>query len=342
MKSLRVIELVHETLVPPEALLSPEARLKAPYKTEYDIYHNLKAMGHQVRVVGVYDDLKVIRNAIEEFKPHIVFNLLEEFAGEAIFDQNVVSYLELMKAPYTGCNPRGLMLARDKALTKEILTYHRIKVPKFAVFPRHRPINRPKALEFPLIVKCLSEEASLGISLASIVDSDEKLKERVMYLHKTYNADVIAETFIQGREFYVGVMGNYRLETMPVWELSFQKDTPPASQFATSKVKFSESYRKEKKIKYGPAESLEPQLETAIQNTCKRVYKALKLSGYARIDLRVNANNEIYVIEANPNPDIACDEEFSESAMLKGIRYSELLSKIISLGQSWLPQQVSS
>lgn len=321
--------------MPTDELLSPEKRLKSPAKTEYDIYHNLKAAGHEVNVVGVYDDLKIIKSAIRDFAPHVVFNLLEEFAGEAIYDQNVVSFLELMKTPYTGCNPRGLMLARDKALTKEILTYHRIKVPKFAVFPRFRPIKRPKDLQFPLIVKCLNEEASLGISQASLVDSDLKLKERVEFLHKTYGTDVIAESYIIGREFYVGVMGNYRLETFPVWELSFAASSAQETKFATSRVKFSESYRKENKIRYGAADNLPSHLETKIANTCKRVYRALKLSGYARIDLRVTEDEDIFVIEANPNPDIAFDEEFSESAEKYGLRYSELLSRIISLGLSW-------
>ncbi len=321
--------------MPTEELLTPEKRLNSPAKTEYDIYHNLHALGHDVRVVGVYDDLKKIKSAINEFQPHIVFNLLEEFAGEAIYDQNVVSFLELMRTPYTGCNPRGLILARDKALTKEILSYHRIKVPKFAVFPRYRPIRRPKDLPFPLIVKCLNEEASLGISQASLVDTDAKLKERVEFLHKTYGTDVIVESYITGREFYVGVMGNYRLETLPIWELRFSTGAGAQVRFATSRVKFNQSYRDENKISYGAAQNLPSHLETDISNTCKRVYRALKLSGYARIDLRVTENEEIFVIEANPNPDIAFDEEFVESAYKRGLKYGELLNRIISLGLSW-------
>jgi D-alanine-D-alanine ligase len=331
MKSQRVMLLVHDRLQPVTRLLSPEERLASPFKTEYDILHNLRAQGHQVLVVGVSDDLKVIRQGIEDFKPHVVFNLLEEFAGEAIYDQNVVSYLELMRMRYTGCNPRGLILARDKALTKEILAYHRIKVPRHAVFPKFRPIKRNKELEFPLIVKCLSEEASLGISQASVVDNDQKLRERVEYLHKTYHVDVIAESFVQGREFYVGVIGNYRLETLPIWELRFDKDSDPDSKFATTRVKFNETYRKQHKIEYGQAVGLTKEETARIQEVCKRVYRHIKLSGYARIDLRMTPKGEIYVIEANPNPDIAIDEEFAESAYAAGYSYGELLDKILSL-----------
>lgn len=335
MKSLRVLQLVHESLLPTDELLTHEKRAKSAFKTEYDIYHSLKALKHEVHLVGVYDDLKKIKSTINEFHPHIVFNLLEEFAGEAIYDQNVVSFLELLKMPYTGCNPRGLMLARDKALTKEILSYHRIKVPKFAVFPRFRPVRRPKDLEFPLIVKCLNEEASLGISQASVVDSDFKLKERVEFLHSTYSTDVIAESFIVGREFYVGMLGNYRIETLPIWELSFSDKSSEEARFATSRVKFSELYRNENNITYAAAEGITPQLETKIYNTCKRVYRALKLSGYARIDLRVTDGGDVFVIEANPNPDIAVDEEFSESAFKKGYEYGALLNRFISLGLGW-------
>lgn len=331
MKPQRVMLLVHDRLQPTKKLLTPEERIASPAKTEYDIYHNLSALGHQVLVVGVSDDLKVIRQAIEEFKPHVAFNLLEEFAGEAIYDQNVVSYLELMRVPYTGCNPRGLILARDKALTKEILAYHRIKVPKHAVYPKFRPIRRPKDLEFPLIVKCLSEEASLGISQASVVDTDQKLKERVEYLHNTYHVDVIAESFIQGREFYIGVLGNYRLQPLPIWELRFDKDSDPETKFATTRVKFNEGYRKQHRIEYGQAQGLSKDEVAKIHDVCKKVYRHIKLSGYARIDIRMTAAGDIYVIEANPNPDIAADEEFSESAYAAGYSYGKLLNKILSL-----------
>lgn len=331
MKSQRVMLLVHQSLKPAEALLSPQDRLASAAKTEYDIYHNLKALGHDVQVVGVYDDLKVIRTAIETFKPTVAFNLLEEFAGEAIYDQNVVSYLELMRVKYTGCNPRGLILARDKGLTKEILAYHRIKVPRHAVFPKFRPIRRPRDLEFPLIVKCLSEEASLGISQASVVDNDTKFKERIEYLHQTYHVDVIAESFIEGREFYVGVLGNERLETLSIWELSFGSEARPESKFATTRVKFNEDYRKQHKIEYGKAKGLAPEIERRIAEVCKRTYRHIKLSGYARIDLRMTADGQIYVIEANPNPDVAADEEFAESAYASGYSYGELLTKILKL-----------
>lgn len=333
MKKLRVLVILHTDLVPPE---NPEKKdlLEAPWITEYDVVSTLKKMGHEVQTCGVYSDLKVIRDQITEFKPHIVYNLLEEFDGEALFDQNVVSYLELLRTPYTGNNPRGLILARDKGLTKKILQYHRIKSAAFHAFPKNKKVKLPKNLKFPKIVKCLFEEASFGISKSSIVHNEEKLLERIQYVHEKLSADCIVEDFIEGREFYVGVMGNYRLKTLPVWELKFEKVDNPEKAIYTTKAKFNTKYRKENGIKTQKAD-ITPEQEKKIQNICRRAYKALNLNGYARIDLRMNNEGEVFILEANPNPDIASDDEFALSAGHEGIKYPELLSKILSLGISF-------
>ena len=203
MKRLRVLVLMHKDLVPPEQLNGQDVEAAA-WKTEYDVVSTLRKLGHDVRALGVKSDLEVIRAAVEDWKPHIAFNLLEEFDGRAVYDQNVVSYLELMRIPYTGCNPRGLMLARDKALAKQVMSYHRIPYPEFMVVPLHRMVRRPKYLPFPLIVKSISEEASLGISQASIVDDDEKLRERVAFIHENVGTGALVERYIEGRELYVG------------------------------------------------------------------------------------------------------------------------------------------
>ena len=168
---LRVLALVHRHLIPPETIPEGTDLVSAPWRTEYDVATTLRAMGHEVQVLAVHDDLGDIRRAATEWKPHIAFNLLEGFDDVAIFDQNVVSHLELLKLPYTGCNPRGLLLARDKSLSKKLLAYHRIPVPEFEVFRIGRPIRRPKRLPFPLIVKSLTQEASIGISQASVVET---------------------------------------------------------------------------------------------------------------------------------------------------------------------------
>ena len=194
----------------------------APWRTEYDVISTLTAPW-ATRCRRSASTTTSARSAASptEWKPHIAFNLLEGFDDITIFDQNVVSHLELLKLPYTGCNPRGLLLARDKSLSKKLLAYHRIPVPEFEVFRIGRPIRRPKRLPFPLIVKSLTQEASIGISQASVVDSDEKLKERVAFIHESIGTAAIVEQYIEGRELYVGILGNQTLQALPVWELFF-------------------------------------------------------------------------------------------------------------------------
>ena len=215
------------------------------------------------RPLGVHDDLGDIRRSVADWKPHIAFNLLEGFDDVTIFDQNVVSYLELLKLSYTGCNPRGLLLARDKSLSKKLLAYHRIPVPEFEVFRIGRPIRRPKRLPFPLIVKSLTQEASIGISQASVVDSDEKLKERVLFIHESIGTTALAEQYIEGRELYVGILGNQTLQALPVWELFFTNMPEGSKRIATDRVKWSVKYQKKYGIDSGPARDLPETLNRA-------------------------------------------------------------------------------
>jgi len=332
MKKLRILALMDKDLVPPDTIEGLTEEEIEPWKMEYDVVATLHNMGHEVYSLGVKDELGIIRTNIDEFKPHIVFNLLEEFAGEAIYDQNVVSYLELHRMPYTGCNPRGMMLARDKALSKQILSFHRIRVPNFAVFQRGRAIKRPRRLEFPLIVKSLNEEASLGISQASIVDDEDKLKERVLFVHERIGTDAIAEQYIEGRELYVGIIGNYRLQLFPAWELLFTKMPDDVPRIATAKVKWDLKYQKKMGIKTQAAKDLSPEIQQYIQKLCKRIYRYLGLSGYARMDLRMTPEDKLYVLEANPNPQLAYGEDFAESAEAAGLSYEALIQRIVNLG----------
>lgn len=235
MKPLRVLVLVHEDLVPPDTVEGVDLTT-AGWRTEYEVVHTLRELGHEVRPLGVQHELAVVRQVVDEWKPHIAFNLLEEFSGVAIYDQNVVSYLELLKVPYTGCNPRGLMLARDKGLAKKILYYHRIPIPEFITVPLGRSVKRPKELAFPLIVNSVSEEASLGISQASIVEDDDKLQERVKFIHQSLGTGALVERYIEGREVYVGVMGHHRLQVFPVWELDMSRLPDEAKKIATARV----------------------------------------------------------------------------------------------------------
>jgi D-alanine-D-alanine ligase len=336
-KKLRVMALVEKSLVPPDSIegLSPDDI--EPFKTEYDVVSTLRKCGHEVQPLGISNDLGVIRQAIEEQKPHVVFNLLEEFAGEAVYDQNVVSYLELLRLPYTGCSPRGLMLARDKGLSKQVMAYHRIRVPECAVFTRGRAIRRPKRLQFPLFIKSLNEEASLGISQASLVEDDDRFVERVKFIHDRVGTDAIAERYIGGRELYVGIMGNHRLEVFPIWELLFTKMPEDGPRFATAKVKWDRKYQEKWGIKSESAKDLPAGTAELIHRVSKRIYRCLGLTGYARIDMRLTAEGELYVLEANPNPQLALGEDFAESAKAAGISYDQLLQRIVNLGLNRAP-----
>jgi D-alanine-D-alanine ligase len=337
VRVLRVLVLMHDYMVPPDDL-SGLNLLEMPWKTEHDIIVTLGEMGHEVRKVGVGDDLSIVRRTVEEWKPHIVFNLMEAFHELGTFDHNVVSYLELLRVPYTGCNPRGLMLARDKALSKTILHYHRIPVPEFGVVHLGRKARRPKRLPFPVIVKSLTQEGSTGISQASVVADEAKFQERVKFIHESIGTDAIFERYIEGRELYVGIIGNQRLTVFPVWELHFTKRGDEVHRIATDRVKWSTKYQRKYGIKTHAAK-LPDDVATKIQYLCKRVYRALDLSGYARIDLRMDDGGRAYVIEANPNPQLAYGEDLAESAERAGVSYEQLLQRILLTGLQWRPER---
>ncbi len=338
---MRILALVHRHLIPPASVDAGTDITSEPWRTEYDVISTLTAMGHEVRALGVHDDLGEIRRLATEWKPHIAFNLLEGFDDITVFDQNVVSHLELLKLAYTGCNPRGMLLARDKSLSKKLLAYHRIPMPEFEVFRIGRAIRRAKRLSFPLMVKSLTQEASIGISQASVVDSDEKLKERVTFIHESIRTAAIVEQYIEGRELYVGVLGNQLLQALPVWELFFTNMPDGAKRIATDRVKWSVKYQKKYGIDSGPARELADAKSEQLQHLCKRAYRALELSGYARIDLRLDEAGNPWVIEANPNPQIARGEDFAASAEKAGISYETVLQRIINLGLRWQPESVA-
>jgi D-alanine-D-alanine ligase len=337
VKKVRVLALVHDHLVPPDDTTGIDV-LEAEWKMEYDVIETLREQGHEVRVLGVHDDLTGIRPAAGFFEPHIILNLMEAFAGVTTFDQNVVSYLELLRLRYTGCNPRGLILARDKALSKKLLAYHRIPVPDFCVMRYGRKPVLTKKMRFPLIVKSLFFEASAGISQASVVEDEDQLARRVQFIHESLGTAAIVEQFIDGRELYVGVLGNERLDVLPVWEMSFAQMPDNRWRIATERVKWNTRYQKRHGIMTNAAKLPAADVDR-IHRIAKRAYRALDLNGYARIDLRMDEEGRVYVLEANPNPNLAYGEDFAESAETNGISYEKLLERIIALGLRWVPER---
>jgi D-alanine-D-alanine ligase len=198
-----------------------------------------------------------------------------------------------------------------------------------------RKVKRPTRLALPLIVKSLNMDGSFGISQASIVDTDEKLVERVAFIHERVESAAIAEQFIEGRELYVGVLGNNRLRVLPVWELKFGSMGGRSSRhIATEKAKHDTDYQEKVGIVDGPAKDLAPEVTARIQRAAKRIYRVLGLDGYARIDFRLTADGTPFFIEANPNPEIAKSQEFATAALHAGLKYPALLQRILALGIS--------
>jgi D-alanine-D-alanine ligase len=338
MRRLRTLVVVHASLVPPESLEGHSEKEIDEWRTEYDVTSTLRQLGHEVRCVGVLDSLTELRTAIADWEPDIVFNLLEEFDGIVTYDQHVVAFLELLRQPYTGCNPRGLLLSRDKSLCKQLLAYHRIATPQFSVFRRGARIHVPRRLRYPLFVKSTVEDASLGIAQASVVEDAAKLKERIEFVHEQIKSDALVEEYIEGRELYVAVFGNERLTRLPVWEMVFGSMPSSLAAIATRKVKWDKRYQQKYGITTHAAVDLPPQVLTSLDRLSRRIYRALGLSGYARMDFRVSPEGQVYVLEANANPNLEAEEDFAESARAAGTPYPQLLERLMDLGLKYRAQ----
>lgn len=324
--------MTHQAVDLPDTLDGYPASEIAEWKTEFDVTRALERLGHSCRLIGGFDEVSVIRRTLHDYKPHIVFNLLEEFRGEGVYVPFILGYLQLRRYPVTGCNPNGLMLADDKVLCKKILRYHRIPVPDFARVRHGRVTRRPRRLEFPLIVKSTSVHGSVGIAQASIVTSDEKLKERVDFIHDQIGTDALIERYVDGRELYQGVIGNRRLEVFPPWEMRFDRLPDAAPKIATEKVKWDLAYQKKTGITTGAAQNLPSAIVDRMGRMCKRVYRILGLTGYARMDFRLTEGGELFLLEPNPNPDLARDEDFAVSAESGGLDYDRLIQRVTNLG----------
>jgi D-alanine-D-alanine ligase len=335
VKKLRTLVLVHSTLVPPDSLVGATEKEIDEWRTEYDVITHLKAAGHDVLPLGLSDSLSELRRGIIDWKPDIVFNLLEEFDGIGTYDQHVVAFLELMRQPYTGCNPRGMLLSRDKVLSKQLLSYHRIPTPQFMVFPRGKRPRISNKLRFPMFVKSSTEDASLGIAHASVVADEKQLEERIAFIHGQTHSDALVEEYIEGRELYVGVIGNDRLQVLPVWEMTFGSLPESLPAIATRKVKWDRRYQEKYGITTAAAADLPEGTVARLEQLSKRIFRALHLTGYARMDFRLRGDGTLYVLEANANPNISMAEDFAQSALTAGMRYREVLNRILQLGTAY-------
>ena len=290
---------------------------------------------HEARALGLKEELRPIREQVEEWRPHLVFNILTYFHDVATYEAHVVSYLELLKQRYTGCNPRGIVLAGDKALSKKILAYHRIRCPQFAVFPqRSRSARLPRRMQFPVIVKPAREDGSIGIEFSAVVSSIRELMERIDWLHSNFDSPVLIEEYIEGREMYVGVIGNEKPEALPVVELDLSKLPEGTPKIAAAEGKWGKGTKAYRDTKSAVATDLPEETVQALQQTAVAAYQALELRDYGRVDMRLQPDGRVHVIEVNPNPWLSSKAEFAMAARKSVRNYPQLVEEIVELAMA--------
>jgi D-alanine-D-alanine ligase len=298
--------------------------------TEADVLRCLKRLGHDVETLAVFDNVTDIVEKLKAYAPDIVFNLSESFYQDRSHEPNIPALLELMKVRYTGSGPEALLLCKDKALAKKVLAYHHVRSPHFVVSHRGHPLRRLRRFAFPAFVKPASEESSDGICQASFVREENEAIARARFIHQKFNCDALIEEYIEGRELYVSVLGNHRLTVFPAREIVFEQVPEDEPKFATFHAKWNEAYRKKWGIKNGPAKPLPDGVQDHLANLARKVYRLLKIKGFARIDVRLTPQAEVFLIEVNPNPSLAEDEDFARSAADGGVVYESLIQEILN------------
>jgi D-alanine-D-alanine ligase len=297
----------------------------------------LQAGGHDVKKLVVDNVVEPLITALSADKPDLIFNIAESFAGKSALESNIAALLNLQGLRYTGSSPAGLILAGDKTLTKKILTFHGILTAKFATVFRGA-VDWAGEIEFPLILKPPQEDASLGITQKSIVNNVQELLEKISSLQEEYQGPVLAEEFIDGREFYVGVIGNSDVKALPIMEMDFTGYPEGRPKIASWEAKWGDE-GDEKGAEFEGTKSIFPtdvseELATRMQQVAVDAFQALRLRDYARVDLRVTAKGEIYVIEVNPNCYLEQSAEFASAAAKDGIDYNALINRIVELASA--------
>ena len=298
---------------------------------EYQVGNALRECGHEVRLLGVRDDLEYLVRNLGEWKPDLVFNGAEAFRGDETLEYLLPGLLEAEGYRYTGAPPLALQVTRNKAISKKVLAYFGIHVPGFVSYRLHEAVEHPPPLSFPLIVKPLQADASAGIARASVVQDVVALAERVAFIHERYGQGAIAEEFVDGRELYVSILGNDdNLEILPITEMAFDKSrTRPEERIATQNAKWDESYRERKGIRNVFARPLAKAVRDRIDETCRTAYRALWLRDYARLDLRITEDGRVLVLEANANPFISYGHDMANAAAKAGMEYCDFIQRIV-------------
>lgn len=297
----------------------------------------LRAGGHESRRVVVDSEVEPLVQTLASNRPDLVINLAESFAGKSALESNIAALLNLLDLRYTGSSPAGLLVAGDKTLSKKVLRFHGIQSPEFATVYRGM-VDWAGDVQFPLIVKPPQEDASLGITHKSIVRDVKELLEKIAELQSEYQQPALAEQFVEGREFYVGVLGNANARALPIIELDFSKFPADRPRIASWEAKWGDE-GDAKGAEFEGTESVFPEdvpdeLRDRIQKAAVDAFHALRLRDYARVDMRVTDAGEIYVIEVNPNCYLEAKSEFARSAERDGIPYDQLIAQIVELASA--------
>ena len=316
---------------PDEGITICALRREEKRPTEADVISCLRALGHEVDRLAVYDDVRGMFDRIASFGPDVVFNLCETFFLDRAHEPNIPALLDLMKVRYTGAGPEALLLCKDKALAKKVLTFHGVRSAGFRVSTRARPIRKLGRFRFPAFVKPLGEESSNGISKASYAKNEAEAVERAKFIHEHWDCDALIEEYIVGRELTVGVLGNPRPLAFPPRETFFGKadDNDDAPRFATSRAKWDDGYRRKWGIRNGEPDPFPPGAPERLARTARMVYRILKIRGAVRLDVRLTEEGQIVVIEVNPNPGLAKTDDFAMAAAASGLPYEALIQRLL-------------
>jgi D-alanine-D-alanine ligase len=325
-----------EEAPPPPKKRRKVKKVKKEKTDREEIFEALQKLGHEPSYLEL-DGRPQSLHALARADADLIFNLTESFDGDDTKEMNVVAYVDLLGLRYTGAGPHAIFLAQDKAVAKKIFAFHGIKTPFFAIAYRGR-IEHAHDVSFPLIVKPAWEDGSIGIDAASVVKNVKEMMERVEYVQDEFDSPALIEEYIEGREIYAGVLGNYeKAEVLPMVELDLSRLPEGTPKIASYDVKFEKDSEAYKLTKSHIAENLDEATMKRLSDTALAAYRALKLRDYGRIDMRLAPNGDVYVIEANPNPWLASRQEFAMAAKAAGRSYTELIGAIVDLAMARYP-----
>lgn len=301
---------------------------------EADILQSLVNLGHAVQTLAVFDDISPIVETVKSFQPDVVFNMTESFLDNRSHEPSIPALLQLLQVPYTGSGPDGLLLSKDKSLAKKILTYHGIRVPRSVLCLRAKPRRKLDGCKFPAFVKPVGQESSDGISRASFARTEAEALDRARFIHDRLRSDALIEEFIPGRELYVSVLGNRRLTVFPPREIFFDRMPENSPRFASFNAKWNDAYRKRWGIRNGAPAPLPSGVEQQIGSQARTIYRALKIRGLARLDFRLTPADELVFLEANPNPSLAAEDDFAQSARAAGFPFDSLIDRLLQAARN--------